>query len=1021
VTRFADEARPETGMTLRLHRPLAVLFLLATFAVPAHAQGFHALFSRDSFDVWAVGDSGAVWRSFDSGVNWTRQNSIGTRPLRGIAARGLSAIAVGDSGRVYRSANSGGSWTLAVIAGLPDLRGLEWPADNAAFAVGGNGGIWKSTDGGANWTPQTSGTAQKLNAVRFRDASNGWVVGANGVALKTVNGGAGWSPTTTGTTRELFSIDFVGSTAWAAGAFGTALKTANAGALWTPVDLKLDSQGDVRSVWLDPTGTTVTLTGGGGFLRSSSNGGASWTWAVHPLIAPTSDYFQVGTKAWLCSSTQKAVARADGANWSFPIGVTTGWDWQLKLEGPVVITRGNTFATSPQNRNAAWVVIGQYIFKSLNRGDTWALLDSIPNCIKTNSFCVSPKDSTHWVAAVGTPDRIVRTLNSGGSWTATITKDFSEYGMPIEMHPDKPDTFFFAPEDGRLYRSTDFCATWDTLSTPGFRSPCDIVVVPGDDSKIVVGDGVTGTGFGQIFQSTNGGLNFTLKYTGPSSEVPTVWGNRLENNVVFAANWSNGGVWKSTDYGATWNQASTVSSAWGGSFANDDPKAVAFNRYAGVPNYLSIDQGASFQSSALSTPGSGYAMLGLDRSSWLDLHSYGVYKLAVTQAGVSSAAQVLTLASPNGGESWIAGSVHPITWTAQGVGLVRLEYRASAGDSWHLIADVEGYAGTYDWTVPNVPTATAEVRVSDAWDGAPASQSAAVFSITGGSSITVLAPTAGAAWQYAHSYDVTWQSTGIASVAVEYRANEVGPWLTIADPVAAAAGKTAWIIPNAPTNEARVRVRQVGGPTSATSGLFSLTVPALVVASPYNFNGVPVNYATWDTLHIANPGTAPLTITSITSDNPRFTLGRSAMTVPLLASDSLSIWYKPSAAGPDSALITFTADTPQGTHTLRARATGVPTTGTDDALPLAFALEPNVPNPFALRTTVRFALPRATNVRLEVYDLAGRRVALLVDGPREAGRHTVPFEPSGLRSGVYFVRFSAGGFEATRKMLHFIR
>jgi hypothetical protein len=80
-----------------------------------------------------------------------------------------------------------------------------------------------------------------------------------------------------------------------------------------------------------------------------------------------------------------------------------------------------------------------------------------------------------------------------------------------------------------------------------------------------------------------------------------------------------------------------------------------------------------------------------------------------------------------------------------------------------------------------------------------------------------------------------------------------------------------------------------------------------------------------------------------------------------------------------------------------------------------------VPNPFALRTAIRFALPRATVVRLAVYDLAGRRVAMLVDGPREAGRHTVPFEPAGLRSGVYFVRFNAGGFEATRKMLYFVR
>ena len=164
-----------------------------------------------------------------------------------------------------------------------------------------------------------------------------------------------------------------------------------------------------------------------------------------------------------------------------------------------------------------------------------------------------------------------------------------------------------------------------------------------------------------------------------------------------------------------------------------------------------------------------------------------------------------------------------------------------------------------------------------------------------------------------------------------------------------------------------------------------------------------------------------MTVTKVTSDNPRFTIARTAFTIPLLASDSLSIWYKPTAAGPDSALITFTDDTPQGTHTLRARGTGVPTTDTSDAPPLTFALEPNVPNPFALRTTIRFALPRAVDVRLEVYNLAGRRVATLVNGPREAGRHAVPFEPSGLRSGVYFVRFSAGGFEATRKMLFFVR
>ena len=88
--------------------------------------------------------------------------------------------------------------------------------------------------------------------------------------------------------------------------------------------------------------------------------------------------------------------------------------------------------------------------------------------------------------------------------------------------------------------------------------------------------------------------------------------------------------------------------------------------------------------------------------------------------------------------------------------------------------------------------------------------------------------------------------------------------------------------------------------------------------------------------------------------------------------------------------------------TTGARGTGQPATGAEGGLPLAFALEPNQPNPFGLRTTLRFALPKASHVRLEVFDLAGRRVATVVDGPREAGRHLVPFEPTSLASGVYF-------------------
>jgi hypothetical protein len=88
-----------------------------------------------------------------------------------------------------------------------------------------------------------------------------------------------------------------------------------------------------------------------------------------------------------------------------------------------------------------------------------------------------------------------------------------------------------------------------------------------------------------------------------------------------------------------------------------------------------------------------------------------------------------------------------------------------------------------------------------------------------------------------------------------------------------------------------------------------------------------------------------------------------------------------------------------------------------DALPGEFALEQNYPNPFNPVTEIQFRVQREEWVRLSVYDLLGRQVAVLVDGALEAGRHTAAFDASGLASGVYLCRLTAGGRTAVRTML----
>jgi len=82
-----------------------------------------------------------------------------------------------------------------------------------------------------------------------------------------------------------------------------------------------------------------------------------------------------------------------------------------------------------------------------------------------------------------------------------------------------------------------------------------------------------------------------------------------------------------------------------------------------------------------------------------------------------------------------------------------------------------------------------------------------------------------------------------------------------------------------------------------------------------------------------------------------------------------------------------------------------------------FLLRQNYPNPFRPFTTIPFSLGTTAVVKLDVYDVAGRRVDTLVQGRMGAGAHNVTWEPRKLPAGVYQVRLSVDGRTATRQMV----
>jgi len=91
--------------------------------------------------------------------------------------------------------------------------------------------------------------------------------------------------------------------------------------------------------------------------------------------------------------------------------------------------------------------------------------------------------------------------------------------------------------------------------------------------------------------------------------------------------------------------------------------------------------------------------------------------------------------------------------------------------------------------------------------------------------------------------------------------------------------------------------------------------------------------------------------------------------------------------------------------------------GSDTQLPGKISLSQNYPNPFNPTTTIQYELNSVSDVRLEVFNMLGQSVGVLVNEPKSAGSHTITFDASGLTSGMYIYRISANNTQLTKRMI----
>jgi hypothetical protein len=89
----------------------------------------------------------------------------------------------------------------------------------------------------------------------------------------------------------------------------------------------------------------------------------------------------------------------------------------------------------------------------------------------------------------------------------------------------------------------------------------------------------------------------------------------------------------------------------------------------------------------------------------------------------------------------------------------------------------------------------------------------------------------------------------------------------------------------------------------------------------------------------------------------------------------------------------------------------------ETGIPTEFKLSQNYPNPFNPSTSIKYALPKNSSVKLIVYGLLGNEIKTLVNEKQTAGTYETKFDATTLASGVYYYKLITEGFVETKQMV----
>jgi len=837
------------------------------------ASFLDGIFFWDTNNGWAVGGNGTIISTTNGGTNWITQSSGTQVGLRDVTFYDLYTgiivgLNTGYEGIILKTNDGGNSWTPQSSGVANYLESVAFSSEYNIIAVGNGGIIIITTNGGSSWNIQSSGTTESLNSISFPSTNYGWIVGSSGTILNTTNTGTSWSPQNSGVTDRLFGSSFIDvNNGWAVGEGGTILKNSN-----TLPSIILNSPNGGEN-WTEGSSHNITWTSSNITnvkIEYTTNNGTSWINIISSTPASTGSY------SWTVPntpSTQCKVRISDATNSS--IYDISNDVFTISSQPSPVEFIPHTITTSADAARSVYAVDvdgdGDMDVLSASSGDdkiAWYENDGNENF--TSHTITTEASSARSVFAVdvdGDEDMDVLSA-SWGDEIVWYENDGNENFTPhtITANADGAASVYAVDVDGDgdmdvLSASSydDKIAWYENDGNENFTS--HTITTDADYAESVYAVDVDGDGNMDVLSASSyddkiawyendGNENFTPHtITANADGATSVYAIDVDGDgdmdVLSASETDNKIAWYENDGNENFTSHTITTNA-----------VLAFSVYAvnvdgdGDIDVLSASRGddkiawyendgnENFTSYTITDSAFGtrsvYA-IDVDSDGNMDVLSASGTDNKIAWYENKSIIPTIVVTSPNGGEEWIVGEQQDITWNSQDVANVRIGYTTDYGSTWTNIISSTPSDGSYSWTVPNTPSTLCIVGISDASDSSIYDISDNVFTISGAPTVTVTSPNGGENWQIGTIEEITWESSNVANVKIDYTTNNGTNWtyILVSTP---SDGSHSWTVPNTPSTSCKVRISDASNASinDISNNVFTISSQAssITVTSP---------------------------------------------------------------------------------------------------------------------------------------------------------------------------------------------